>query len=394
MNNVERRFSFGTYFSAIAHVVLIGWLLLGWGLNADPLPFEVTNVSVVSGEEYAQLIAATTPQPSTETPVAPDVPATDVAPAPDAPVVEPPPDQVAPETPPPDTAEAPPPDAPLPVEPPAEVTEVAPDQPVQPLEQATPDPTLDVAVLPQARPADRVAPEAVQPPPEDVPVAEVPLDAVVPDEVAPPAEVVDPPVEAAAPEEATTEIVPPDVQPVTAPEVALRPPVRPNRVAPAPETPAEAPVEDSVVASTETATPDAPDTSSADDAAVQAALEAALAGTASTEPAAAEGPPMTGLERDAFRVAVSSCWNVDVGSEAANVTVTVSFELGRDGKVLGDIRQISGQNGSDAAINTAFGAARRAILRCQRDGFQLPADKYDQWREVEMTFDPNGMRLR
>ncbi len=391
MENAERRFSFGTYASGIAHVVLIGWLLLGWGLTSDPLPFEVTNVSVVSGAEYDQLVAATTPQPSTDTPVAPDAPATDTPPAPDAPLVEPPPDQVTPETPPPDTAEAPPPDALPPVEPPAEVTEVAPDQPPQPLEQATPDPTLDVAVLPQARPADRVAPEAVQPPPEDVPVADVPLDAVVPDETAPPAEVIEPPVEAAAPEEATTEIVPPEVQPATAPEVALRPPVRPNRVAPAPETPAETPAEDPVVATAETPTPD---TSAADDAAVQAALEAALAGTTSTEPAAAQGPPMTGSERDAFRVAVSSCWNVDVGSEAANVTVTVGFELGRDGKVLGDVRQIGGSGGSDAAINTAFGAARRAILRCQQDGFQLPADKYEQWREVEMTFDPNGMRLR
>ncbi len=126
MENVERRFSFGTYASAAAHVVLIGWLLLGWGLTSDPLPFDVTNVSVISGEEYDQLVAATTPQPSTETPAAPDAPATDVAPAPDAPVVEPPPDQVTPETPPPDTAEAPPPDAPPPVEPPADVTEVAP----------------------------------------------------------------------------------------------------------------------------------------------------------------------------------------------------------------------------------------------------------------------------
>ena len=103
---------------------------------------------------------------------------------------------------------------------------------------------------------------------------------------------------------------------------------------------------------------------------------------------------MTGSERDAFRVAVSSCWNVDVGSEAANVTVTVGFELGRDGKVQGDVRQIGGSGGSDAAISTAYNAARRAILRCQREGFQLPADKYDQWQSVEMTFDPNGMRLR
>ena len=387
MENVERRFSFGTYASATGHVVLVGWLLLGWGLTADPLPFEVTNVSVISGEEYAQLVAATTPQPSTETPVAPDAPATDTPPAPDAPVVEPPPDQVTPQTPPPDSAETPPPDAPPPVEPPADVTEVAPDQPPQPLEQATPDPTLDVAVLPQARPADRVAPQAVQPPPPDTAVAEVPLDAVIPDEVAPPAPVVEPPVEAAAPEEATTEIVPPDAQPATAPTTALRPPVRPERAPPV----AEVPVDDPVVATADTATP-TPDTA-ADDAAVQAALDAAIAGAAA-EPAAAQGPPMTGSERDAFRVAVSSCWNVDVGSEAANVTVTVGFDLGRDGKVQGDVRQIGGSGGSEAAISTAYNAARRAILRCQREGFQLPADKYEQWQSVEMTFDPNGMRLR
>ncbi|MDO7707324.1 MAG: energy transducer TonB, partial [Loktanella sp.] len=42
----------------------------------------------------------------------------------------------------------------------------------------------------------------------------------------------------------------------------------------------------------------------------------------------------------------------------------------------------------------AFQAARRAILRCQSGGYQLPADKYDQWKEVEITFDPSGMRLR
>ena len=392
VNDVNSRFSFGLYASGIAHVVLIAWLLLGWGLTAEPLPFDVTNVSVVSGEEYAQLVAATTPQPSTTEPVAPDPPAAEIAPAPDAALAEPPPDQVAPDAPPPATEEAPP-DAPPPVDPPAEIIEEAPTQPPQPLEQAPPDPTLELAIRPQPRPVDRVAPQAVVPPPPDVAVAEVPQEAVVPDETAPPAEVVDPPVEEAAPEAAATEIVTEADEPATAPTTALRPPARPERVAAA-EVPVEDPVADPVADAPVIEVPadELPVSTAADDAAVAAALEAALSGVA--EPAAAEGPPMTGSERDAFRVAVSSCWNVDVGSEAANVTVTVGFELGRDGKVAGDVRQIGGSGGSDAAIQTAFGAARRAILRCQQDGFQLPEDKYDQWREVEMTFDPNGMRLR
>ncbi len=35
-----------------------------------------------------------------------------------------------------------------------------------------------------------------------------------------------------------------------------------------------------------------------------------------------------------------------------------------------------------------------AILRCQGDGFPLPPGKYEQWRMVEMTFDPTQMVIR
>jgi hypothetical protein len=135
-------------------------------------------------------------------------------------------------------------------------------------------------------------------------------------------------------------------------------------------------------------TPPAADTSDA----VADALAAALASTPA--PAANPGPPMTGAEQSAFRVAVQECWNVDVGSEAARVTLTVAFDLDPQGRVQGDIRRVGGQGGSEAAIEAAFQSARRAILRCQRDGYVLPAEKYEQWKEVEMTFDPSGMRMR
>ena len=42
----------------------------------------------------------------------------------------------------------------------------------------------------------------------------------------------------------------------------------------------------------------------------------------------------------------------------------------------------------------AFEAARRAVIRCGASGYHLPAEKYDQWREIEMTFDPSSMRIR
>jgi len=41
-----------------------------------------------------------------------------------------------------------------------------------------------------------------------------------------------------------------------------------------------------------------------------------------------------------------------------------------------------------------FETARRAIIRCGADGFPLPVEKYGQWREIEMTFNPEGMFWR
>jgi hypothetical protein len=116
---VDSRFTTGTYFSAGGHLALIVWLLTGWGLSHEPLPFEVTEVSVVSGEEYAAIVAATTPNPSTELDAAPEPPAPEETPAiPEQdtpPEIAPAPDE-APT--PPEAVAAPPPPPPPPNPPP------------------------------------------------------------------------------------------------------------------------------------------------------------------------------------------------------------------------------------------------------------------------------------
>lgn len=378
----------GTYISGIGHVGLIGWLLLGWGLQSQPLPMRITEVSVVSGEEYAALVAATTPDPNVEQPAAPVMPEVESAPPAPQSASEP----AAPPPPPPQQSEAPDEDLPPPpppelVTPPADVADTAPAMQLQPLPSDAPS-DLPVSPRPQPRPVERVAPEAVAPPPPDVAVADSVRETATPDA---PAETVveeavpEPP---AAPQEAATELALETPTPSRALNTSPRPQSRPNRPTP----PAPQPEEPTRTAATPTPTPTpAPDTS------VDDALAAALAGTASSSASSAnvQGPPMTGSERDAFRVSVQSCWSVDPGSDAAQVTVTVGFNLDRSGRVEGNaIRQISGMGGSEAGVRAAYEAARRAILRCQGDGFPLPADKYEQWREVEMEFDPSGMRMR
>ena len=105
---------------------------------------------------------------------------------------------------------------------------------------------------------------------------------------------------------------------------------------------------------------------------------------------------MTQGEKDTMRVAVSACWNVgSLSSEAGATIVTVAVSMDQSGKPNpGSIRMIDYQNGTEAAARQAFEAARRGILRCAKDGYPLPADKFDQWENIEMVFDPSGMRLR
>jgi hypothetical protein len=64
-----------------------------------------------------------------------------------------------------------------------------------------------------------------------------------------------------------------------------------------------------------------------------------------------------------------------------------------DGTVVNnEVRMLASSGGDEAAASTAFGAARRAVLRCQP--YELPAEKYAQWQEIEMVFNPSEMRLR
>ena len=109
-----------------------------------------------------------------------------------------------------------------------------------------------------------------------------------------------------------------------------------------------------------------------------------------------QGPPLTGGEKDALRVAVGNCWNVgSLSTEALGTTVIVGVEMEQSGRPVGSsIKLVSHSGGSAAAAQQAFEAARRAIIRCGSKGFPLPVEKFSQWRDIEMTFNPEGMQFR
>jgi len=367
----------GHYISGAGHIGLIGWLLLGGVFQSEPLPFEMTEVSVITGAEFEAMLAAQqAPEIPTEVaqPAAPDV-------TPDAPEIAATPDQVI-EQPKPIQTETPPAD------PAPEVTEQVALPPEAEVIDTPPEldqPSGDVAVIipelaPRSvpRPVERVAPKPVaQPAPEATPDPDT-QEAVTPEPAAeaPPEE----PQEATAPEEATTEIV---TEATQAPKASPRPPGR-RPAAPKPQVAAAKPE------------PESGSSEDDDAAAIAAAVAAAQTPAETPKPAAASGPPLTAGEKEDLRVAVSSCWNVGSLSTAAlQTTVVVSVEMAQNGKPLvGSIRMEGSSGGTAASAKQAFEAARRAIIRCGAKGYDLPADKYGQWQSIEMTFNPEKMRVK
>jgi len=101
---------------------------------------------------------------------------------------------------------------------------------------------------------------------------------------------------------------------------------------------------------------------------------------------------LTMSEIDAFKVQMRRCWSVPAGAaNAASLVVRIKVFLRPDGslsqppQLINNSRLLSG----DSYFRAAADSAMRAIRRCAP--FQMPADKYASWREIDLNFDPREM---
>ncbi|MFM2355917.1 MAG: hypothetical protein RLZZ528_1653 [Pseudomonadota bacterium] len=395
MDSTERT---GLIVSGVGHGALILWALVGGLFNHedDPAAISTTEVSLISSAEFDAMVAAA-PRAETALPDQPNIPEAEPVEAAPEPVEEVPPEtEATPVAEPPPAEEAP--DVSQITPPEAEVTDVPPE-----LTPPSDEPVTTVLPTPNTTPqaAPRLAPTPTEAP---APEAEV-ADAVTAEVSEAPTEtpVEEPPEEEAAPEEAgqvlETEANKEQVEIASAaPAVSARPKSRPEKPAVEEAPVAEAPAEEA--APSEPEPEPAPADAEAD--AVAEALAAAMAGGEEAPEAqagtgtAASGPPMTGGEKDALIVAVKQCWNTgSLSTDALNTIVTVGVSMNPDGTPnAGSIRMIGAEGGTDASARQAFEAGRRAIMRCGARGFPLPPEKFDQWKEIEIVFNPEKMRLR
>ena len=367
----------GTRISAIGHGVLVVLAVFGlpWFGPREREPIRVTDVSFISEADFEAAQSAA-PGPRDETaPAKPPAP----RPAKAAEAKQPaPPSDVAPEV--------------AAVEPPAEAAEATPAEPEAPAKATPHIVTLPetAATPPAPRRPPRVAPEPTPAPPEDLKIAETPKPAPTPEPESQVAKVEEPP--AALPEAAPPTEAAPAPQAPLALETST-PPKKRQVAKPAPAKPAAKPKPD------------------ADAAAVMAALVKKAATPATkptqTEPtdptpptpaegeaasSLPEGPPLTSSEKDGLRLAVQRCWNVPAGlRDASELKVTLAAELAADGAVINaSIRLIEPRPAPDERFQQAYEAGRRALIRCSPYA-DLPRDKYGQWRDIEVVFNPEGI---
>lgn len=388
---METRFHTGTVVSAIGHLGLVLWVMVGDWLFADAPPDEVivTSVSMISSEEFAALQAGATPTPVEEpAPVRPQARPEPVAEPPPEPLPEPLPEpEPEPEPEPKPEPEPEPEPEPVVAPPPSDVVQAEEEQAIQ-------SESTEIQPTPEAE--DIVAPDPVQPETE-AETSDAPEPAV---SEGPAAEEViqQEPTEATVPED-TGDITQTEANVEQDAETGMTTSIRPRtRPQPAPETevaaeepPAEAPAESAEL-----------NVQPVDDTATQDAIEALLGEAADVPVEEAsggqdlpQGPPLTGGEMGDISSAIARRWNLGAASTdvlSSMVVIRVSFDEG--GRPV-DFELLESSGPSQAAIDNLYSIARRAVNRTHSEGgIPLPPDKFDTWRVLDFVFDANGMRVR
>jgi len=95
-------------------------------------------------------------------------------------------------------------------------------------------------------------------------------------------------------------------------------------------------------------------------------------------------------EIDRLRLQIRQCWRVPAGAlEADDLIVRIRVGLHPDGSISNGPYVVNRARLGDRYFRAAAESVLRAIRRCQP--FQMPAAKYQNWRELELNFDPSKM---
>ena len=373
----------GSYISFALHLGFVGWLVFDGDFPRKPSEMSVADVSVVSSDLFDIMVNNSSPDISTEIPSAEAVSVTEDAVGPSAPEFDVVPAQVVQSLTQISSGDTLPLRRPEPVAPVQDVVILPPVELQAPMVEDSVQTPLETSLPPKPRPAQRIAPAAIDAPDMEMDIGAESREAAAPQEA--PVEVAQEQEaqtrEAAAPE-IVTEAEKPSATPVVtanAPERSVRPRSRP----------APRPVPASEPAATE---PEAPEIDPVT-AALSAALMASEIATNGAE---------TGLALSAPKIAgvimstVENCWSIGhLSTMALSTTVEIEMKLAIDRKPIeSSIRMLGFKGGDKTSAETVFAAFKSGISKCGAKGFNLSKDDYETWRYLSFTIDLDKMRVR
>ena len=104
------------------------------------------------------------------------------------------------------------------------------------------------------------------------------------------------------------------------------------------------------------------------------------------------GSSLTMSERDSVRRQIEPCWNVPAGArDAENLVVDIRLRLNADGTVIRAELVDGARAAGDTFFRAAAESALRAVLNPRCSPLRLPPNKYEEWKNMVLSFNPRDM---
>ena len=99
-------------------------------------------------------------------------------------------------------------------------------------------------------------------------------------------------------------------------------------------------------------------------------------------------PPLLPSETEKFKKTVAECWGVKNFDSTEKGSITIALSLDRKGKIDPDsLKSISNTFEDSRSAQNAFQRAKRAVMKCGVNGYDLPTSKYQYWKRMKLTFE-------
>lgn len=120
--------------------------------------------------------------------------------------------------------------------------------------------------------------------------------------------------------------------------------------------------------------------------------QVAAAAPPSSQPKAPLGSQLTASELDLVREQIARCWNINAGArDAKDLVVEIRASVQPDGTVT-QATIVDQNRMNDPVWRAAAESARRAFFNPQCTPLKLPPDKYDTWKDLDVSFSPKDIQ--